>query len=79
MHYLLIIFISFVTLLSLIILYHKFYKKENNINLVSNKLNRKNWSRMNPALERKYPGRFAAIGFGNSLNMDQNYYPGSMI
>lgn len=63
----------FFIILLIFILYQKFYRKENSINLVSNKLNKKNWLRTNPRLERKYPGRLPGIVFGNKLNMEQNF------
>jgi len=67
-----IVFVVFIILL-VYILYIKIYKKEKSFNLVSNKLNKKNWLRTNPRLERKYPGRLPGIVFGNKLNMDQNF------
>jgi hypothetical protein len=73
MNYIYIIIFMFFIILLIFILYQKFYRKENSINLVSNKLNKKNWLRTNPRLERKYPGRLPGIVFGNKLNMEQNF------
>jgi hypothetical protein len=62
-------------ILLVFILYKKFYKRENSFNLVSNKLNKKNWLRTNPRLKKKYPGRLPGIVFGNKLNMEQHFNP----
>jgi uncharacterized membrane protein YukC len=72
MNYIIITFIISIILLLIFVIYYKFYRKENNVNLnlVSNKLNKKNWLRTNPRLERKYPGRMPGLVFGNKLNMN---------
>lgn len=73
MNYIIITFIISIILVLIFVIYYKFYRKENNVNLVSNKLNKKNWLRTNPRLERKYPGRMPGLVFGNKLNMNHNF------
>ncbi len=71
-----IIFLLYIVIFLLIIfviVYSITNHKEKNINLLLNKRNKKNWSRISPRLKRKYRGRLPGVVFPNKLNMDSTY------